>query len=166
MEQIKSWVLQLVMIGLGGVIAGSLIRRESFRRYVKLVIGFLMIMVLIQPVIKLRDSSFEPADLLPTDAGGLAAETNAIAGDMERVNADWMDEYAAENMQSQIESDIKTVLGVENRVDLVLTQDGKEIDRVRITVTEALTGEDQLWILDRLKENYGLPEGKVRLIGG
>ena len=166
MEQIKSWVLQLVVIGLGGAIAGSLIHRESFRRYLKLVIGFLMIMVLIQPVLKLRDSSFDPSDLLPGDAGGLAAETSAIAGDMERVNADWMDEYAAENMQSQIKTDIKTVLGYDCRVDVVLTRDGKGIDRVRIYIDGALTGEDQLWILDRLKINYGLTEDKVRLIGG
>ena len=166
MEEIKSWVLQLVVIGLGGVIAGSLIHRESFQRYLKLVVGFLMIMVLIQPVMKLRDSSFDPSGLLAADAGGLAAETGAISADMERVNANWMDEYAAANIQSQIETDIETVLGYENRVDVVLAPDGMGIDRVRIHIAGALTGEDQLWILARLKENYGLTEDKVRLIGG
>ena len=166
MEDIKSWVLQLVVIGLGGVIAGSLIHRESFQRYLKLVIGFLMIMVLIQPVIKLRNSSFDPSSLLSGYGDGLAAETSAISADMERVNTNWMDEYAIANMESQIETDIKTVLGYENRVDVSLSRDGRGIDRVRITLLEALTGEDQLWILDRLRENYGLTEDKIRLIGG
>jgi|GEM_PF-3636238 len=166
MEQIKSWVLQLVMIGLGGVIASSLIHRESFQRYVKLVIGFLMIMVLIQPVIKLRDFSFDPSRLLFENMGGLAEETSAISSDMERVNANWMDEYAVKNMQSQIETDIETVLGYDSRVDVRLSPDGSGIYRVRITVREALTGEDQLWILNSLRENYGLTEDKIRLIGG
>ena len=165
MEQIKSWVLQLTVIGLGGVIASSLIHRESFKRYLKLVIGFLMIVVLIQPVLKLRDSSFDPASLLPGDMG-LAAETNAISADMERVNVNWMDEYMAENMESQIKTDIATVLGYESRVDVTLTREGTGIDTVRIQITDALTGEDQLWILDRLKENYGISGEKVRLIGG
>jgi len=159
-------VLQLTVIGLGGVIAGSLIRRESFQRYLKLVIGFLMIMVLIQPVLKLRDSAFDPSALLPGDVDGLAAETNAITADMERVNIHWLDQYAADNMESQIETDIETVLGYENRVDVTLTDDGTGVDRVRIHIAEALTGEDQLWILDRLRENYGLGESKVRLTGG
>jgi stage III sporulation protein AF len=164
MEEIKSWIFQLVVIGLGGVIAESLIHRESFARYVRLVVGFLMIMVLVQPVLKLRDSSFDPASWLDADPAGLNAQTDAITRDMQRVNAGFLDEYAAQNMESQIRADIKTVLGYDCRVDVRLGEGG--IMRVQIRLNDALTGEDQLWILDRLKENYGISEDTVRFIGG
>lgn len=164
MEQLKAWILQLVVIGLGGVIAGSLIHRESFQRYLKLIVGFLMIMVLIQPVIRLSDSTFDPAALLGAEP--LAMDTDAAAGNIRRVNEDWISDFALEDMQSQIETDIGIGLGITCRADVTLTEGGGGIGRVRISASRPLLEDERQWILARMRKDYGLGEDQVRIVGG
>jgi stage III sporulation protein AF len=166
MEQVKAWVFQLVVIGLGGVIAGSLIHRESFQRYVKLVVGFLMIMVLIQPVMALRDSAFDPSSLLGEDMGDFKSESNAIAGNIQRVNEDWLDAYAVEDIQNQIRAEIRTGIGCDCRVDVTLEAGGTDMEEVRISVYRPLTEDERQWILTRLEANYALTGNRVRISGG
>ncbi len=98
MEYIKAYFLSIITVIIFTVIIEILMPNSSFRKYIKLVLGLLVIIVMINPITNLKDvsvSTFEGSD-----------EIIMLAKEYENVQENQINEVFCEKLEKQISDDI------------------------------------------------------------
>lgn len=116
MGYLEGWVSQLVMIVLFAVILELLLPAGGFQKYVKLVLGLVLIVALMDPVIKLFH--MDPGQIIggiPTQNGSsqLTLETNQQKKEIEQAQAAYIHEEVAVQMKNRVKEELNGRYGLE-----------------------------------------------------
>lgn len=142
MAYLQNWVSQLVMIVLFAVILELLLPTKGFHPYVKLVVGLVLIVALMDPVIRLFQ--LDPGDLIPnveSDAhyGQVQEKTNEQKNEIEKEQKAYIQEQVAVQMKERVKEALYEQYGMQiDDIDLTAEQTDSgalNIQKVAVTVS-------------------------------
>ncbi|GGL55439.1 stage III sporulation protein AF [Sporolactobacillus putidus] len=130
MNYLGEWVSQLVLIVLFAVILELLLPARSFQRYVKFVVGLVLIVALMDPVIRLFQ--LDPVDLirgLKTGQGNVQIQNETVGQkkEIESSQTAYIQEQVAVQMKDLVKEELNQQYGMSIK-DLALSakQGGKQ----------------------------------------
>ncbi|TMW73753.1 stage III sporulation protein AF [Alteribacter natronophilus] len=150
MAFITEWVANIILLVLFAAILELLLPNSSLQRYVKLVVGLMVLMVMIQPVLSIFHSDPEEwfqsmAEWVDEGYGGQETSINQKKMDIEDGTRAYISEYMAVLLKRQVSDDLNNRFGVvpaSIEVEMDHYTEGEEVlegvGAVRITLTERL----------------------------
>ncbi|MDD9149295.1 stage III sporulation protein AF [Sporolactobacillus sp. CQH2019] len=130
MNYLGEWVSQLVVIVLFAVILELLLPARSFQRYVKFVIGLVLIVALMDPIIRLFQ--LDPVDLIRGLKAGqgnvqIQNETDGQKKEIESAQTAYIQEQVAVQMKDLVKEELNRRYGVSIKdLTLSMKQGGKQ----------------------------------------
>lgn len=123
MNYLGGWVSQLVLIVLFAVILELLLPARSFQKYVKFVIGLVLIVALMDPVIRLFQ--LDPVDLIRgmktnLGSGQIQSETAGQKKEIESAQTAYIQEQVAVQMKDLVKEELNDQYGLRIR-DMALS---------------------------------------------
>ncbi|RYM06021.1 stage III sporulation protein AF [Sporolactobacillus sp. THM7-7] len=144
MSYLVEWVSQLVLIVLFAVILELLLPTSGFQKYVKFVIGLVLIVALTDPIIRLFQ--LDPGDLISgmgqagTDAQ-VEQETDRQKSEIESAQSAYIHEQVAVQMKDQVKEELNQKYGLQiNDMKLSAKEaDGRSLslDKVSLVLGQA-----------------------------
>lgn len=116
MAYLEGWVSQLILIVLFAVILELLLPSGSFRKYVKFVIGLVLIVALLDPVIRLFH--MDPAELIQglnvqQEYGNIQNETVVQKKEIEKAQEAYIQEQVAVQLKKRVEEGLNEQYGMQ-----------------------------------------------------
>ncbi|MGA9290215.1 MAG: stage III sporulation protein AF [Anaerobacillus sp.] len=145
MDMITGWITNIIVLILLATVLELLLPNSSMQRYVKMVIGLMLMAVILSPVLSIFTNDFDSmlrSATLDSSTENKKME-NAIESkksEIQASNAAYIEEQMAVQMKSQVEKELREQFNLEiSSVALDLTEvDGeKNIDHIIVTVNEA-----------------------------
>ncbi|MGB7999247.1 MAG: stage III sporulation protein AF [Anaerobacillus sp.] len=145
MDMITGWITNIIVLILLATVLELLLPNSSMQRYVKMVIGLMLMAVILSPVLSIFTKDFDSmlrSATLDSSTENKKME-NAIESkksEIQASNAAYIEEQMAVQMKSQVEKELREQFNLEiSSVALDLTEvDGeKNIDHIIVTVNEA-----------------------------
>ncbi len=142
---ITGWITNIIVLILLATVLELLLPNSSMQRYVKMVIGLMLMAVILSPVLSIFTKDFDSmlrSATLDSSTENKKME-NAIESkksEIQASNAAYIEEQMAVQMKSQVEKELREQFNLEiSSVALDLTEvDGeKNIDHIIVTVNEA-----------------------------
>ncbi|CAM3242609.1 stage III sporulation protein AF [Sporolactobacillus spathodeae] len=150
MSYIESWVSQLVVLVLFAVILELLLPSGGFQKYVKLVIGLVLIVALLGPVIKLFH--MDPRAIIngvPFNKGGIALQnqTNQEKIEIEKQQHAYIQEQVAVQMKNKVKEALAKRYGLQiEQMNLTAKQDNSQdvkLQKVMLILSETDNSSDR-----------------------
>ena len=144
MEMITGWITNIIVLILLATVLELLLPNSSMQRYVKMVIGLMLMAVILSPVLTIFTKDFDSMLRSATIDGSIDNKEmeNTIESkksEIQASNAAYIEEQMAVQMKSQVEKELREQFNLEiSSVALDLTEvDGeKNIDHIIVTVNE------------------------------
>ncbi len=142
---ITGWITNIIVLILLATVLELLLPNSSMQRYVKMVIGLMLMAVILSPVLTIFTKDFDSLLRSATIDGSTENKEmeNAIESkksEIQASNTAYIEEQMAVQMKSQVEKELREQFNLEiSSVALDLTEvDGeKNIDHIIVTVNEA-----------------------------
>ncbi|MFT8871089.1 MAG: stage III sporulation protein AF [Sporolactobacillus sp.] len=145
MNYLQAWVSQLVVIVLFAVILELLLPAGTYQKYVRLVVGLVLIVALLDPLIALFHMN--PSDFLPhiessqAESDWLTSQTNRQKKEIEQQQDAYIQKQMAVQMKEQVKEGLRDRYGVKiEKLSLSARQDGQDqlvVRRVTVSLVNA-----------------------------
>ncbi|MDO6655172.1 stage III sporulation protein AF [Anaerobacillus sp. 1_MG-2023] len=145
MDIITGWITNIIVLILLATVLELLLPNSNMQRYVKMVIGLMLMAVILSPILTIFTKDFDAMlrTVTLTDSTQKANMENQIESkksEIQASNAAYIEEQMAVQMKSQVEKELRDQFNLEiTSVSLQLKNlDGeKDIDQIAVTVNEA-----------------------------
>ncbi|WP_347549665.1 stage III sporulation protein AF [Pseudalkalibacillus hwajinpoensis] len=142
---ITGWVTNIIVLILLATVLELLLPNSSMQRYVKMVIGLMLMAVILSPILSIFTEDFDRLlrSVTIEDAAGSAEIENTIEtkkSEIQASNVAYIEEQMAVQLQSQVEKELRERFDLEiSDVALNVTEiEGeKQIDQIAVTVKES-----------------------------
>ncbi|MCD5323522.1 MULTISPECIES: stage III sporulation protein AF [Pontibacillus] len=121
MAFITEWVTQIILFLLLALVTDLLLPASSFRKYIKLVVGLLLILVFLQPVFKLFDVDMDQFFTREMNRWNDQAEVESMKNSIEEKKKEIQASqraYILEQMAVQLENEVKEELMNDHNVEI------------------------------------------------
>ncbi|GGD21233.1 stage III sporulation protein AF [Pontibacillus salipaludis] len=121
MAFITEWVTQIILFLLLALVTDLLLPASSFRKYIKLVVGLLLILVFLQPVFKLFDVNMDQFFTQEMNRWNDQAEVESMKNSIEEKKKEIQASqraYILEQMAVQLENEVKEELMNDHNVEI------------------------------------------------
>ncbi|QSS98917.1 stage III sporulation protein AF [Pontibacillus sp. ALD_SL1] len=121
MSFITEWVTQIILFLLLALVTDLLLPASSFRKYIKLVVGLLLILVFLQPVFKLFDVDMDKFFTQEMNRWNDQAEVESMKNSIEEKKKEIQASqraYILEQMAVQLENEVKEELMNDHNVEI------------------------------------------------
>ncbi|MFX3616355.1 MAG: stage III sporulation protein AF [Sporolactobacillus sp.] len=139
MSYLENWVSQLVIIVLFAVILELLLPSGGYQKYVKLVVGLVLIVALMDPVIRLFH--LDPQDLIRgiqigQGSGQLETETNTQKKEIEKQQRAYIQKQVVVQMKNRVKEELNKRYGLQiEKMELSAKQDNpQEMSLKKVTI--------------------------------
>ncbi|MGG1686610.1 stage III sporulation protein AF [Pseudalkalibacillus sp. NRS-1564] len=145
MDIITGWITNIIVLILLATVLELLLPNSNMQRYVKMVIGLMLMAVILSPILTIFTKDFDAMlrTVTLTDSTQNVNMENQIESkksEIQASNAAYIEEQMAVQMKSQVEKELRDQFNLEiTSVSLQLKNlDGeKDIDQIAVTVNEA-----------------------------
>lgn len=130
MDFLSGWIANIIMFILLAVILDMLLPNSNLQRYVKMVIGLLLIVIILNPILKIFSQNFEEivATATPSTAAQQKNIENLIEFKKREIQAT-TDAYILEEMAVQMKEEVQ---------EDMINQFNMEVSHVSITIDESI----------------------------
>lgn len=155
LDWLSDWLRNIITVILLAAIVDLLLPNKAMQRYARLVVGLIVLLTILSPLIRLFAGNFNDRVEDSMNAWERAGATSTvqmptlqqISKEAQRISNERQRQAASlaeRQLESAMEQEIDSRLGSEGSVAVVkLSEDGKTITSVLVTIAEAVTGEDQ-----------------------
>ncbi|MFT8312037.1 MAG: stage III sporulation protein AF [Sporolactobacillus sp.] len=158
MSYLINWVSEIVLIVLFAVILELLVPSGVFQKYIKFVIGLVLIVALMDPVIRLFQ--VDPSSLLQglkseQNDSSIKSETARQKNEIQKAQAAYIQEQVAVRMKNQVKEELNEKYGLQI-TDIALSGQkvvGQELSLGKVTVT-----------IGKSEQNHRSQESGIRTI--
>lgn len=147
-EFLKVWCEEIIVSVILAIIIEMFVPQGNIKKYVRVVVGIYIVFVIINPIVSNLDN-INIESLISDDK-----YTNTIATS----NIEEMSNVYARAMENEIKNDFSYI----SKVRVVLSDELEDIDRIEITLLEAVDSIDDL--KEDLINNYGITEDKICIL--
>lgn len=147
-EFLKVWCEEIIVSVILAIIIEMFVPQGNIKKYVRVVVGIYIVFVIINPIVSNLDN-INIESLISDDK-----YTNTIATS----NIEEMSNVYARAMENEIKNDFSYI----SKVRVVLSDELEDIDRIEITLLEAVDSIDDL--KENLINNYGITEDKICIL--
>ncbi|MBF0709216.1 stage III sporulation protein AF [Alkalihalobacillus hwajinpoensis] len=168
MDIITGWITNIIVLILLATVLELLLPNSNMQRYVKMVIGLMLMAVILSPILTIFTKDFDAMlrTVTLTDSTLNANMENQIESkksEIQASNAAYIEEQMAVQMKSQVEKELRDQFNLEiTSVSLQLKNlDGeKDIDQIAVTVNEA-GAEKSVQEVDAVSVSIDIQEEEV-----
>ncbi|WP_283154001.1 stage III sporulation protein AF [Guptibacillus hwajinpoensis] len=168
MDIITGWITNIIVLILLATVLELLLPNSNMQRYVKMVIGLMLMAVILSPILTIFTKDFDAMlrTVTLTDSTQNANMENQIESkksEIQASNAAYIEEQMAVQMKSQVEKELRDQFNLEiTSVSLQLKNlDGeKDIDQIAVTVNEA-GAEKSVQEVDAVSVSIDIQEEEV-----
>ncbi|MFK3958509.1 stage III sporulation protein AF [Guptibacillus hwajinpoensis] len=168
MDIITGWITNIIVLILLATVLELLLPNSNMQRYVKMVIGLMLMAVILSPILTIFTKDFDAMlrTVTLTDSTQNANMENQIESkksEIQASNAAYIEEQMAVQMKSQVEKELRDQFNLEiTSVSLQLKNlDGeKNIDQIVVTVNEA-GAEKSVQEVDAVSVSIDIQEEEV-----
>ena len=168
MDIITGWITNIIVLILLATVLELLLPNSNMQRYVKMVIGLMLMAVILSPILTIFTKDFDAMlrTVTLTDSIQNANMENQIESkksEIQASNAAYIEEQMAVQMKSQVEKELRDQFNLEiTSVSLQLKNlDGeKDIDQIAVTVNEA-GAEKSVQEVDAVSVSIDIQEEEV-----
>ncbi|WLR60467.1 stage III sporulation protein AF [Guptibacillus hwajinpoensis] len=168
MDIITGWITNIIVLILLATVLELLLPNSNMQRYVKMVIGLMLMAVILSPILTIFTKDFDAMlrTVTLTDSTQNANMENQIESkksEIQASNAAYIEEQMAVQMKSQVEKELRDQFNLEiTSVSLQLKNlDGeKDIDQIAVTVNEVGT-EKSVQEVDAVSVSIDIQEEDV-----
>ena len=168
MDIITGWITNIIVLILLATVLELLLPNSNMQRYVKMVIGLMLMAVILSPILTIFTKDFDAMlrTVTLTDSTQKANMENQIESkksEIQASNAAYIEEQMAVQMKSQVEKELRDQFNLEiTSVSLQLKNlDGeKDIDQIAVTVNEA-GAEKSVQEVDAVSVSIDIQEEEV-----
>ena len=168
MDIISGWITNIIVLILLATVLELLLPNSNMQRYVKMVIGLMLMAVILSPILTIFTKDFDAMlrTVTLTDSTQNANMENQIESkksEIQASNAAYIEEQMAVQMKSQVEKELRDQFNLEiTSVSLQLKNlDGeKDIDQIAVTVNEVGT-EKSVQEVDAVSVSIDIQEEDV-----
>lgn len=129
MSFLTSWIQQLILVVIMATFLDLLLPNNTMQRYVRLVMGLVILMLILSPLLTLLKSDWDVNNALQEEQETFGGELESMPRIQEKVNhmQHQQQQWIGENVQKKIETDIEAA--VERQFDVL-------IEDVAVTLTD------------------------------
>ncbi len=120
MEWLRDWIMQVAGVIVLGAISDMIMTDGAMKKYVKVVIGLVLVFTVIRPVVNVSPSGIDIAS--PMDSQLRAAEVKNRLGEQEK---ELVFDIYCEKLQQNIENHVYTKWGCEADADVIVEEEDK-----------------------------------------
>ncbi|WP_165996601.1 stage III sporulation protein AF [Bacillus sp. Cs-700] len=168
MAVITGWITNIIVLILLATVLELLLPNSSMQRYVKMVIGLMLMAVILSPILTIFtkdfDSMLRSAALTdPTPDVRMENQIESKKSEIQASNAAYIEEQMAVQMKSQVEKELRDQFNLEiTHVGLELKDAAgeKNIEQIAVTVSKAV--EKDVQDVEAVSVSFELSEEEVQ----
>ncbi len=120
MEWLRDWIMQVAGVIVLGAISDMIMTDGTMKKYVKIVMGLVLVFTVIRPIVNISPSSIDIES--PKDSQLRAAEVKSRLGEQEQ---ELVFDIYCEKLQQNIENHVYTKWGCEADVQVIVEEEDK-----------------------------------------
>ncbi|MYL63157.1 stage III sporulation protein AF [Bacillus hwajinpoensis] len=168
MAVITGWITNIIVLILLATVLELLLPNSNMQRYVKMVIGLMLMAVILSPILTIFtkdfDSMLRSAALTdPTPDARMENQIESKKSEIQASNAAYIEEQMAVQMKSQVEKELRDQFNLEiTHVGLELkdAEGEKNIEQIAVTVSKAV--EKDVQDVEAVSVSFELSEEEVQ----
>lgn len=168
MAVITGWITNIIVLILLATVLELLLPNSNMQRYVKMVIGLMLMAVILSPILTIFtkdfDSMLRSAALTdPTPDVRMENQIESKKSEIQASNAAYIEEQMAVQMKSQVEKELRDQFNLEiTHVGLELkdAEGEKNIEQIAVTVSKAV--EKDVQDVEAVSVSFELSEEEVQ----
>jgi len=165
---ITGWITNIIVLILLATVLELLLPNSNMQRYVKMVIGLMLMAVILSPILTIFtkdfDSMLRSAALTdPTPDVRMENQIESKKSEIQASNAAYIEEQMAVQMKSQVEKELRDQFNLEiTHVGLELkdAEGEKNIEQIAVTVSKAV--EKDVQDVEAVSVSFELSEEEVQ----
>ncbi len=171
MESLRNWAYSVGVISVFGTLVEAVMPAETYRKYVHIILGMLLLLTLTRPFIGLFSSGSDLSMYLDNYAEAIVPSiemTNQRTAEIESMQKEDVIRIYKQTLENNIKVQIAAKHGVEAAyVEVVITDDGTDYGRIK-SVSVGVTPDGLMHsveIRETVSNITGLPGANVELLG-
>ncbi|MDQ0481712.1 stage III sporulation protein AF [Guptibacillus hwajinpoensis] len=168
MGVLTGWVTNIIVLILLATVLELLLPNSSMQRYVKMVIGLMLMAVILSPVLTIFSKDFNTmlrsATLNDFDRSTQLENTiESKKSEIQASNAAYIEEQMAVQLKSQVEKELRERFNLQiSNIALHLTEEEgeKNIDQIAVMVEEA-TGDESVSEIEAVSVSFQIEENEL-----
>lgn len=164
MEWLYDWIWNLVIYFILVTAVSSVLPGETYRKYIRLFTGVVLILVMVQPLLNLLSLDERIEEIFQFNS--FEQEREELRANMEGM-AEIGQDYVMENYRKLLERQILALAKEEkvelSNIELILEEDEESSDYGRILYLSAGASEAAEGFAAKLSAEFGVPDENIRL---